>query len=382
MIFNQKMNKHPKKQTKRFCNGFFDVCNGIVIEPWISTNITLSNSEENWYLIAPFGDHPKTVREDGKLRTYIQRITPDVAKKLCGKFGNAWHRIKTAFGNPCPVYYGHPDSPSGVLREIYPDKQPYGKVSAIEARMDGIYAQIKWLAGFEELPKSLSISPAFQIPYPESDESEIVVSPTELLSLGIVEKPNILQTSIVNSKESVKMTKEMLTLLGFSEDEAQKYLEGGEGAITESDIAAKIRELSQKAQDSSKIQTELDAEKEKSSKAEKAFNGERAARAQMVVENCILEGKITLAEKADKIAVLTNAADFDALAKEMQSRPKAVKTESATDGLQKKQNAPDAKSEFLSKVKALEAGGMEYRQAWNKTQKQYPELFKLAFAKS
>ncbi|MBR6389002.1 MAG: hypothetical protein IKS15_02645 [Opitutales bacterium] len=376
------MNKDTKTQTKRFCNGFLDVCNGIAEAPCISTFITISNSAENWYLIAPFGDHPKKIRVGEEFKTCIQRIDPAVAKKLCDKFSGVWNRVKTAFGNPCPVYYGHPDAENASLREAYPDKQPYGKVCALQTRADGLYAQIKWLAGFDELPKSLAISPAFSAEISESGGLEVLAVPVELRSLGIVERPNISKTSIVNSKESVKMTKEMLTLLGFSEEEAQKYLDGGEGAITEADIAAKIKELSDKANGSSTLQTELDAEKQHAADAKQAFQQERAARAKMVVENCIVEGKITLAEKADKIAVLTNAADFDALAKEMQSRPSAIKTASATDGLQKKQNSAAAKSEFMEKVKELQRGGKTYQQAWKAAETEFPELYKIMAQKS
>ena len=65
----------------------------------------------------------------------------------------------------------------------------------------------------------------------------------------------------------------------------------------------------------------------------KALSAERAARAKMVVDNCVAEGRMSQAETATAIEILSNAKDFDAAATLFTSRAAVWKPSSKTADL-------------------------------------------------
>lgn len=121
------------QKEKSFCRGILTFCNAIAFD-----KPTQSSGK---YLIAPFGDH--------KNGNHIQRIDKTAALNLRNNLNTLWHSVKTRFSNPCPVLYLHPDEEDLKIIPNTADKTPYGKVISLEVLADGIWANIKWLDGFE-----------------------------------------------------------------------------------------------------------------------------------------------------------------------------------------------------------------------------------------
>ena len=404
-----------------FCNGILQDCNGIAqadgdrdiakqsrkgraapsmdgtSRSFPEEKVALANGVDGWYLIAPYGDYPKTVKnEDGKVRTYIQRITPETADRIIAKFSSLWMRVKTKFSNTCPVYYGHPDAEQ--FAEKYPDKTPYGKTLKLKKTPEGIAAQIKWLEGFEELPEGLSFSPYFEFSKPDPEDERPVVEPDAILSLGIVRFPNISKTSLANeggaqtSTENENMDKNIIAKIlkaaNVAEAEIEKFLSKLPDAPTAEDIEAATGSPSDSAEapapeaPENRLEVELENERSKCAAANEALAAERAARAKLFVEKCVAEGKIAPAEAEAKTLSLANSSDFDALADEYASRPPMCKTQAKTGGLNPKSQMRLAnETDFVAKVGEFQKSGMTYSDAWNAAKTKHADIYKAAFEK-
>ena len=399
---------HPKSAGKRFCNGKESFCNGVAKRdgdsgiakqprkglapsmegaPCVFCNgIALEHSGEasGKYLIAPYGDW--------KNGDYIQRVDAVAAENLKRNMGKVWHKIKSAFGNPCPVHYEHPDDEDDKEVPDAADKTPYGKVKSLEALADGIYANIEWLPGFAELPRHLQISARWNADFIEGN----IIRPKRLLSLGLTRRPNIKRTSFVNSITQPKepyMDKEILTLLGYTEEEAQKIID--KAADAPSDVLERIKKA---LADKATLENELAAAKGETAEKEKelgetktalansqtALKASREARAKLVVANAVRDGKIAEFQRSSAVAILANAEDFEAEEKKIAEAPAAVKTTPKTDGIEKgeKERAKsqqDAQTKFAAVVEEKQKTGMDYNAAWNAAKSEKPELFAAAY---
>ena len=366
--FPRQASVHPENAGKRFCNGIETFCNAIAFE--------YAGERSGKYLISPFGDF--------KIGGYVQRVDQAAAMKLKQNCNRVWSRIKNTFGNACPVYYEHPDHED--LKEIpnEADKTPYGKVRSLEVLKDGIYANIEWLAGFDELPRHLQISPRWNADM----IGERIGRPARLVSLGLTRNPNIKETSFVNSTATKEtyMDKEILILLGYSEEDAQKIIDKAEGAPT--DVFDRIKNA---LKDWSATQGKIEAAQNEAAEAKTAlansqaeFKAEREARAKLIVANAVKSGKITQAQSESAAAILANSADFDAEAKKLEEQAPAVKTSPLTDGIEaaeKKRlaDANKAREEIAKAVEEKQKSGMAYQQAWNAVKAEKEELFKAAY---
>ena len=366
--FPRQASVHPENAGKRFCNGIETFCNAIAFE--------YAGERSGKYLISPFGDF--------KIGGYVQRVDQAAAMKLKQNCNRVWSRIKNTFGNACPVYYEHPDHED--LKEIpnEADKTPYGKVRSLEVLKDGIYANIEWLAGFDELPRHLQISPRWNADM----IGERIGRPARLVSLGLTRNPNIKETSFVNSTATKEtyMDKEILILLGYSEEDAQKIIDKAEGAPT--DVFDRIKNA---LKDWSATQGKIEAAQNEAAEAKTAlansqaeFKAEREARAKLIVANAVKSGKITQAQSESAAAILANSADFDAEAKKLEEQAPAVKTSPLTDGIEaaeKKRlaDANKAREEIAKAVEEKQKSGMAYQQAWNAVKAEKEDLFKAAY---
>ncbi len=396
-----------KNGTKQFCNGKESFCNGVVKRdgdsgiakqprkglapsmegaPCVFCNaVAFEHSGEvsGKYLIAPFGDW--------KNGNTTQRVDAAAAENLKRNMIKVWGKVKNDLENPCPVHYEHPEEEDGEEVPRIVDKTPYGRVRALEIRGDGIYAAIEWLPGFETLPKSLQISPRWNTDYLSGG----IVRPVRLLSIGLTRRPNIKRTSFVNSTQPKEpyMDKEILTLLGYTDEESQKIIDKAEDAP--SDVLERIKKA---LADKATLENELAAAKGETEEKEKelgeaktalansrdALKASREARAKLVVANAVRAGKIAEFQRASAEAILANAEDFEAEEKKIAAAPAAVKTTPETDGIEKGEkerakNRQDADAEFRRIVAAKEAEGMDYNAAWNAAKAEKPELFAAAY---
>ncbi len=375
-VFGVGAGNPSKKQTNGFCNGVLTFCNAVAFER--------SDERGGKYLIAPFGDW--------KNGNVVQRVDTTAAEILKRNLGSIWARVKNVLGNACPVYYEHPDHEDAEDNPPNADKTPYGRVRSLETLADGIYANIEWLDGFEALPKRLQISPRWNA----VEIAENVVRPSRLISIGLTAHPNIKATSFVNSTTQTKeinMDKEILKLLGYSDDEAQKIIDKAADAPTDvlerlrtalAEKAALSNDLEAAKKDGEEKDKQLEAAKTELANSRAALKKSQTARAELVVANAIRSGKIIEAQRKSAVKILANSDDFEADEAEFAKAPDAVKTKSETDGIAAAENAGEkAKSDLRAKFdayvkeKTAEYGGGQtaYDRAW----KEAEEKFKGAF---
>ena len=375
-VFGVGADNPSKKQTNGFCNGILTFCNAVAFER--------SDERGGKYLIAPFGDW--------KNGDVVQRVDATAAEILKRNLGSIWARVKNVLGNACPVYYEHPDHEDSEDNPPNADKTPYGRVRSLETLADGIYANIEWLDGFEALPKRLQISPRWNA----VEVAENIVRPSRLISIGLTSHPNIKATSFVNSttqQKEINMDKEILKLLGYSDDEAQKIIDKASDAPTDvlerlraalAEKAALSNDLEAAKKDGEEKDRQLEAAKTELANSQAALKKSQTARAELVVDNAIRSGKIIEAQRRSAVKILANSDDFETDEAELAKAPDAVKTKSEIDGIAAAENAGEkaksdrrAKFDAYVKDKTAEYGGGQT--AFDRAWKEAKEKFKGAF---
>lgn len=407
-----------KSERKRFCNGFLAICNGTAkrdgdsgiakqsrkgLSPsmagapcaWAANEsegfeyvvqdtdlVCAANDGDGWYLVAPYGNFSH--------RVGVQRFDERGADEIIDKYKSIWARLKRAagFGTTIPVHLGHPDvgddGRPGISSK-YLDKSVYGKVADLAKSPEGLLAKIDWQPDFGLLPHGLRFSP-FWLMRPLSKG---VYRPMFLASLGLTPTPNIPATAAANSLEEAistenqtkedQMIKELLKLLGYSEEETQKYLDKSEGAPSEDEIKAKIKAVFDGAENAEAAKTAQAETEKKLAEAQAAAANDRAAAAELVVNAAIRAGKLTEADRAARTERLKKAADFVAAANEIEALPVVVETKPETDGLKQGDAKANAKAAFNGLVAKYESEGMSHFDATMRAKREIPEQYKLAF---
>lgn len=369
-VFGVGADNPSKKQTNGFCNGVLTFCNAVAFER--------SDTRRGKYLIAPFGDW--------KNGQYIQRIDNIAAENLKRNMNRVWTRIKNKFGNACPVFYEHPDMEDAKELPDIADKTPYGKVCSLEILPNGIYAEIEWLEGFDELPRSLQISPRWNSDFIAGN----IARPARLLSLGLTRTPLIKDTDFVNSNQTketeMTMDKELLKLLGYSDEDAQKIIDNTSDAPT--DVLDRIKKsLGEKlslANDCAAAKKEAEETKVQLANSRAALKESQTHRATLIVANAVRSGKIIEAQRESAVRILANSENFEEEAQKLEGQKPIVKTKSETDGIEKTEKErlfgqQKAQAEFAKLVSEKQEQGMEYGEAWNAAKTEKPEIFKAAY---
>lgn len=159
---------------------------------------TLSN-EAAWTRIASYGDVPNRTPA-GELVT--QRFERADAEKIVAAFASNWERVKRVLGvgsGDVPVVRGHTDT-GEIGEDTLADTERYGKITALEARDDGLYAQIEKAAEFASMLEragKLEYSPTWRVRADAREKN--VMRPFRLISLGMVPKGNLRGATLVNS---------------------------------------------------------------------------------------------------------------------------------------------------------------------------------------
>lgn len=167
---------------------------------------TLSN-EAAWTRIATYGDVPNRTPA-GEIVT--QRFEREDAEKIVSAFAGNWERVKRILGvgsGDVPVVRGHTDT-GEIGEDTLADTARYGKITALEARDDGLYAQIEKgpeFAAMLEHAGKLEYSPTWRVRADAREKN--VMRPFRLISLGMVPKGNLRSATLVNSSltREVKM---------------------------------------------------------------------------------------------------------------------------------------------------------------------------------
>lgn len=139
-------------------------------------------SGEDWEMIAPYGDFPSADRK----RT--QRFNRKQAEAMVADFNSVWSKMGKMFRG-VPIFHGHPD----VDPANWPDDRRLGKITALEARQDGLYGKPEYNAlGNENKAEGWWVYPSPTWLSPRTSSN--IVEPDELMSIGLVNRPNIFES--------------------------------------------------------------------------------------------------------------------------------------------------------------------------------------------
>lgn len=154
----------------------------------VAENIAPIEAGNEWLMIAPYGDHPHSAG--------LQKFHRANAEKMVAEFNSVAGRMARLFRG-LPVYAGHPD----VDPENYPDDRRLGKVTALEAREDGLYGKVSWnKLGQENLEEGYRPYPSPAWRAPKRNDGSL--DPQELISIGLTNTPNILGSRPWTNSES------------------------------------------------------------------------------------------------------------------------------------------------------------------------------------
>lgn len=126
----------------------------------------------------------------------IQVISFESAQKMAKNFNRLFQKLARRF-HGVPIYIGHPDDPHFQGSSGHGDSRAYGWVSAIDARSNGIWINVKWSRAGRELVENAHykfLSPRWEM----EPLGENRYSPVNLISVGLTNNPNIPVEAISN----------------------------------------------------------------------------------------------------------------------------------------------------------------------------------------
>lgn len=198
-----------------------------------------------WQQLVPYGDWPNV---DG-----LQRVQKADAERVVATFNSIVGKVKNLSG--LPFFIGHPDHK--LFRERYKDDKAYGRIKALEARDDGLWAGVKFGAEGEKLIADEAFdSHSVNWHLKEDPQSKGVFRPFRLNSVGFTNFPNIQVPGFTTANEQsnnlfLAMANMRLSGAEFGEDpkeeasespaqesaemtieEAQKRIENGNASLS------------------------------------------------------------------------------------------------------------------------------------------------------
>lgn len=363
-----------------------------------AANETMKNDRCTWVHLAPYGDFDNSQG----LQRFERKDADEIVKNFSSLMANVAPAI---FGSP--VYIGHPDHPA--FAERYKDGRAYGRVKGLEARPQGLFANVKWSeAGWkllqEEAYNGASVNWRLR-------KEGAVWRPFSIKSVGLTNEPNIPVQPLTAANEKGKtMWKELAKLLGLPEtateqqtyekavvmanelptlrgqvtsltterDTARTTLTTVQGEVTaanEKATAAITRATTAEGQVqtlTSKVQT-LETAK---TTAETNFANERAARIKGILDDAIVVGRITAADRPKWETEMANETSFSAKATELLAIKPTIKTESTVGTLGDRKPVVDRLGKFQDMVnEKMRTPGMSYDEAYASVVRDNPNFF-------
>ena len=351
-----------------------------------------------WVQLAPYGQWDNAHG--------MQEVRKEDAETIVRNFADERPALREI---GLPFYIGHPDHPSFTDR--YKDTKAYGRIRGLQAREDGLYAEVF----FNEAGRELVEQRAFHghsvnwSVVPDGRKSR-TYHPVRLKSVGFTNEPQIPVQPIAIANEAVdRETKQMdktklCNALGLkadaSEDEIMNAISGMKETANQQ--AQSIEDYRKKLADKEQVQAANEQAKaalaEKDNKivsltadvvthkgaasAETAkFANERTSHVATVIDLALQTGRITKAEEEAWRKDLAN--EFDAKVKELLA--KEPKFTAGLDLNRKKQdhsNPQQRQQQFLELVnERIKKTGEDYSTAFYKTQQENPSFFQQTASK-
>ena len=303
-------------------------------------------SGDEWLLLAPYGETAYWQQEKGAPKRYRQIFTRPQAETMAATF-NSLKDAKGGRFRGLPVYAGHPDGDPAR----WPDESRLGGIMGLEARADGVYAQVAWNDRGEQNRQQGYLvypSPAWLYDLKAARQNGII-APDELRSVGLTNSPRIPDVHAWSnsdphhsSTDTDPMIRKSLTrILGLKEDSTEEEIAaavnthfGPEGTVeslrataTNAEQAKGTAEntLSQVRADLSTEQgrvTTRTGERDTAQREAKSFRG---VAMNALLDGAILAGKLSAAERAGFVTKFE--ANFDGAKSELERKTTALNTE-------------------------------------------------------
>lgn len=348
-----------------------------------------------WVQLAPYGQWDNAHG--------MQEVRKEDAETIVRNFADERPALREI---GLPFYIGHPDHPSFTDR--YKDTKAYGRIRSVQAREDGLYAEVF----FNEAGRELVAQKAFHghsvnwSVVPDGRKSR-TYHPVRLKSVGFTNEPQIPVEPIAIANEAIEKQhnqmdkKQLCNALGLKDDASDEDIMNAISGMKETanqqaksieDFTKKLAEKEAVQAANEKAKTELaerdnkivsltadvDTHKGLASAETAKFANERKAHAETMVNLAIQTGRITKADEEAWKKDLAN--EFDTKVKELMA--KEPKFSAGLDLNRKKQghsNSEQRQSQFLELVnERMKTTGEDYSLAFFKVQQQNPGFFQTA----
>lgn len=327
----------------------------------------------DWEMIAPYGEFPTADRKR------VQKFGRPQAEAMVATFNSLWHRLGTMFRG-VPIFHGHPD----VDPKNWPDDRRLGKIAEIEAREDGLWGRPEWNAlGADNAREGWWLYPSPAWLHPRTMAN--TVEPDELLSIGLVNTPNIpgsmpwANSADPEKEEEIStddiMKEKLIALLGMeptaTDDEIMAALEAkmtpaAAEANADDEAAAEAEKLAaaEKLAEAERMAMEANTARETAEANAKAI---RETFAVVVVDSAITAGKATEAMRETLAnSLLAEGADLKAVATGILEKEPELNTGHLDLGGKKIQisDARQRRDAISAEVNSRMAGGLTYDEAY------------------
>lgn len=166
---------------------------------------TLNTVALHWTCLVPYG-HWANPGRAAKLQVFFKKN----AQALCEDFFK-----QAAAGQQVPLYVGHPDDPELAQQAEHQDSTLYGYIVALDARDDGLWAQLAWRPpGWDLLKAGLYHALSVRWSLEPSALLKNTLFPVRLHSAGLTHKPNIPNVHPILMKDQmIELPKKVQELL-------------------------------------------------------------------------------------------------------------------------------------------------------------------------
>ncbi len=346
-------------------SAMFDVFNEAAPPDWDQERATVVadianakpvDDEAEWFQVAPYGEHPN--------RVGLQVFTQEAAAKMVASFNSLASRVGRLFRG-APIYAGHPDVDPGR----WPDSRRLGKIVALEARNDGLYAKAEWnTLGAENNEQGFYVYPS---PRWLCEKATKGIAPVELISVGLTNTPNIRssapvtandeeagggaadqtdRTDLTNQLEAANA--QVVTL----KETLQNYISAATELASKNDLL--IDQVGGLTAAREGLQAQLTA-------ANDALATERGLRRDLMLDHAIESGRITPADRPALVALFNS--DWAAAEADLKGRKPAYNTQPINLPKDRAPLADEharqaARQEAVNEI--MKAKGVDYDTAW------------------
>lgn len=326
--------------------------------------------QDGWVMLAPYGDFQHSAG--------VQRFTKEDAQTLVNEFNSLLGIPVRLLG--LPWYVGHPDHPK--FKDRYPDTRAYGRIKGLQAREEGLFANVKWSPLGEELIRSEAYH-GHSVNWGAVKRGG-VWRPVRIKSVGFTNDPNIPVPPVTLANEiEDSMKEQLLQKLGLPADATDEAILAAVDLANEAKQRADQAEAEKANAEAAKSTAETALANETAAKtaaetakteAETALANERKARIGLLLDGAIAAGKVTAADRERWEADLE--ANFEAKATELANAKPVIKTESATKNLGQRKETKAASDKVVELVnERMAKTGEEWAPAWAAVKREHPALF-------